>query len=235
MPHLQYKPDFRLDGYRPATEQVEEDFDDCICLSEDELTTLAEHHTADGSQSFLVLHDASAVYGAPGQSQIIALHLTRDVACHTFTFDSQRLPLLSLAQSWLIRRGCPAHAIEPPDGLGTRPADETTAALERRLRDSGNRYSLVESYSGEGYPTQETVVLLEATDPRSPHPYRLLLEVADFRTGTHRLREGAFEAAEAALDWLEDRSTPLPAPAPTTARGLPVTPTGPAAARGRTR
>ncbi|MFD3997433.1 hypothetical protein [Streptomyces sp. NPDC058583] len=235
MTHTQYNPDFRLDGYRPATPEDEKDFDDCISLYENELTTLAKHHTADGRHTFLVLHDASTIYGAPGESPIIALHLTRDADTWTFTFGSERLPLLALAQSWLIRRGCCDDAIYPSDDCGTLPADETTAALERRLRNAGNRYSLVESCVGEGYPTQETVVLLEATDPRTPHPYRLLLEVTDLQAGTHRLREGAFETAEAALDWLEDRSTPLPAPTPTAARCLPARPAGPAAARGRTR
>ncbi|OII62193.1 hypothetical protein BJP40_03910 [Streptomyces sp. CC53] len=199
------------------------------------MTTLAEHHTADGRQSFLVLHDASAIYGVPGESQLVALHLARDVETRTFTLDSARVPLPSLAQSWLIQRRCPVKAIDAPDGWGTRPADETTVALERRLRDHGNRMTLVDSYSGEGYPTAETRVLLESRDPRASHPYRLLLEVADLRTGTHTLREGAFETAEAALDWLEDRSSPLPTPTPTPVRSLPARPAGPASAPDRTR
>ncbi|GAA3389037.1 hypothetical protein [Streptomyces roseoviridis] len=235
MTHSQHNPDFRLNGYRPATPGVGSDFDDRISLCENELTTLAKHHTADDRHTFLVLHDASTIYGAPGGAAIIALHLTRDVGSRTFTFDSERHPLLALAQSWLIRRGCPDDAVYPPGDRGTLPADETTATLERRLRHAANRYSLVESHVGEGYPTQETAVLLEAVNPRQAHPYRLLLEVTDLQAGTHRLREGAFETAEAALDWLEDRSTPLPAPTPTTARSLSARPAGPASARGRTR
>ncbi|MFE5298140.1 hypothetical protein [Streptomyces sp. NPDC056632] len=233
MPYHLYDTEFRLNGYQPATEEVANDFDDRISLNE--LTTLAKHHTADGRHTFLVLHDDSTVYGAPGASPLVALHLARDVASRTFTFDSERLPLLALAQSWLIRRGCCDDAIYPSDDCGTLPTDDTTMVLERRLRNPVNQYSLVESYVGEGYPTQETVVLLEAVNPPQAHPYRLLLEVTDRQAGTHRLREGAFETAKAARDWLEARSTPLPAPPPTPARGLPAGPASPASARGRTR
>ncbi|WP_282697795.1 hypothetical protein [Streptomyces sp. CC208A] len=233
MPQHLYDLEFRLNGYRPATAEVGHDFDDRISLGE--LTTLAKHHTADGRHSFLVLHDDSTIYGVPGESPLVALHLTRDVARRTFTFDSERLPLLTLAQSWLVQRGCPDGAVDLPDGLGTLPADETTTALERRLLHTGNRYTLVDSHVGEGYPTLETMVLLKAVNPDQTYPYRLLLEVTDLQAGTRRLREGAFETAEAARVWLEDRSTPLPAPAPTTIRGLPAGPAAPASARGRTR
>ncbi|WP_318209506.1 MULTISPECIES: hypothetical protein [unclassified Streptomyces] len=233
MPHDLYDLEFRLNGYRPATAEVGHDFDDRISLCE--LTTLAEHHTADGRHTFLVLHDNSTIYGVPGESALVALHLTRDVASRTFTFDSERLPLLALAQSWLIQRGCPTDAIDPPDTFAVLPADETTTALEQRLRCAANRYAPVESYVGEGYPTLETVVLLEAAHPPRSHPFRVLLETTDLQAGTRRLREGAFETAQAARDWLEDRSTPLPAPPPTPARGLPAEHAGPASARGRTR
>ncbi|WP_435059114.1 hypothetical protein [Streptomyces sp. bgisy060] len=233
MPHHLYDLRFRLNGYRPATAEVAHDFADRISLCE--LSTLATHHTSDGRHTFLVLHDDSTIYGAPGESPLVALHLTRDLARRTFTFDSERLPLLALAQSWLIQRGCPDDAIDTPDTLGTQPADETTTALEQRLRRAPNHYAIVESCVGEGYPTLETAVLLQAVNPPRSHPFRLLLETIDLQAGTHRLREGAFETAQAARAWLDHRSTPLSATLPTTSRSVPAKPTGPVAAHGRTR
>ncbi|MFG3348686.1 hypothetical protein ACGF1Z_26960 [Streptomyces sp. NPDC048018] len=235
MPSSEYEPVFRLEGYQPASPLAAAQFDDRIALHDTELNVLAQHHTPDGRQSFFILHDASAVYGPPGDVQLVALHITRDAQARTFTFDSARLPLCALAQSWLIQRHCPAPALSRPDDVGTDPADETTVALEQRFRDHGNHFSIVMSYSGEGYPTQETVVLLEAAGRALPQPYRLLLETTDLRTCTHQLREGAFATADAALAWLEDRSTPMPKPRAVASQQLPVKPADPAPTSGRTR
>ncbi|MFE6855607.1 hypothetical protein ACFVDH_33045 [Streptomyces sp. NPDC057674] len=230
-----YEPAFRLQGYRPASAAVEREFGDRIALSETDLTTLAQHHTPDGRQSFFVFHETSAMYGLPGEPQLLALHLTRDTEARTFTFASARLPLYGLAQSWLIQRHCPASAISRSDDIGTSPADTKTTGLEQRLRDHGNQFSIVMSYTGEGYPTQETVVLLEAADRTGPQPYRLLLETTDLRAYTHQLREGAFGTADAALAWLDDRSTPLPRPRAATSPRSPAKLAGPTTAPGRKR
>ncbi|MFD5765376.1 hypothetical protein ACFWIN_06090 [Streptomyces sp. NPDC127049] len=235
MPSSDYEPVFRLEGYQPASAQVAAQFRDRIALYEADLNALAQHHTTDGRQSFFILHDTSAVFGLPIDMPLVALHITRDPEARTFTFESEGLPLYALAQSWLLQRHCPASAVGRAEGSGTAPADETTIALEQRLRDHGNQFSIAMSYSGDGYPTQETAVLLKVTDRGQPQPYRLLLETTDLRTFTHQLREGAFDTADAALAWLEDRSTPMPKTRPAASQQLPVKPAGPVAAPGRAR
>ncbi|MFJ2783893.1 MULTISPECIES: hypothetical protein [unclassified Streptomyces] len=236
-----HEPAFRLDGYRPASALVMEMFHDRIAAHETEMSVLAQHHTSDGRQSFFILNDTSVIYGVPGEELLVALHITRDAASQTFTFDSEQLPLYALAQSWLLQHHCPASAVSLPRDTGTAPADEMTVALEERFRDHGNQYSILSSYSGEGYPTQETVVLLEASDRTVPQPFRILLESTDLRTFTHQLREGVFDTEEAALAWMDDRSTPLPTATATAIATVamphlpPAKPAGPTARPGRRR
>ncbi|MEW1632686.1 hypothetical protein AB0469_01270 [Streptomyces sp. NPDC093801] len=228
MPPPDYTPDFRLDGLQPANPAMGESFRSAMEVNSDMLTVLASHHSPDGRTSFFALHDGTATWGIPGEPQLIALHLTRDTTARIFTADFVRLPLVSMAQSWLIKRGCPADGIGLPQGMGTRPADETTASLERRLTGDGDNFALLFSYTEDSGPRPEITVLLRALDERAPYPYRVLLEQVDTDTWTHTLREGAFETFEAADAWLEDRDTPLPTPPPL---GPPVTRTPMAPAR----
>ncbi|MFF0551088.1 hypothetical protein ACFYUL_19225 [Streptomyces sp. NPDC004311] len=226
MPAPDYTPDFRLDGLQPANPAIGESFRSALEINSDMMTVLASHHGPDGRTSFFVLHDGTATWGIPGEPQLIALHLVRDTAPRTFTADFVRLPLVSMAQSWLIKRGCPPEAIGLPQGMGTKPADETTAALERRLMGDGDNFTLLDSYTRDSGPQPEITVLLQALDERAPYPFRVLLEQVDTATWTHTLREGGFETFEAADEWLEDRDTPLPAPPALGAPG-PRTPTAP--------
>lgn len=99
--------DFRLDGYEPANDHVEKHFWQHIEINQDMLTALAEHHTDDGQHSYYVLHDGSVTWGIPGEPQLVALHLHRDTQERNFRFQHDVLPLPSMAQSWLIARGCP--------------------------------------------------------------------------------------------------------------------------------
>lgn len=214
MPSSDYLPDFRLDGFQPANPAAGENFRAAVGIHCDVMSVLASHHSPDGRASFFVLHDGSATYGIPGEPQLIALHLVRDSAARTFVCDVARLPLPAMAQSWLIKRGCRADAIGLPPGMGTTPADETTAALERRLMGDGDNFAVLFSYTDDTAPKPQVTVLLQALDERAPSPYRLLVEEVDLDAGTHTLREGGFPTLEAADDWLEDRGTPLPAPAP---------------------
>ncbi|MEU4949887.1 hypothetical protein [Streptomyces lavendulae] len=212
MPPTDDEPDFRLDGLEPADPAMGEKFWYAVESESHEMNVLASHHSPHGRTSFFVLHDRTATWGVPGEPQLIALHLTRDAAARTFTPDFVRLPLVSMAQSWLIKRGCPTDAIGLPEGTGTRPADETTAALQRRLIADGDNFAVLFSYTEDEGPNPEITVLLRALDERAPYPYRVLLEEADLDTWTHTLRERGFETFEAADAWLEDRDTPLPAP-----------------------
>ncbi|WP_257981215.1 hypothetical protein [Streptomyces sp. CB02959] len=240
MPH--HEPDFRLDGYAAVNDHVAEQFSHHIALEQDMLTVLAEHHTEGDEHSYYVMHDRTVTWGIPGEPQIVALHLKRDADAHTFRFTHEALPLPSMAQSWLIARGCPEEKILLPDGMGTTPADQATRALEARLRRDGDHFALLTSYTHDSEPMQ-TTVMLRALDERAPLPFRVLLEEVDTETWTHILREGAFATFEATTQWWEahwrGEGLPLPTAAPaarhTTAPAIPAPGARPAPPRGPSR
>ncbi|MCD9193384.1 hypothetical protein [Streptomyces albireticuli] len=242
MPHDE--PDLlRLDGFEAETPQVEEQFWQHIAGEQDMLTVLAEHHTDDARHSFYVLHNGAVTWGIPGEPQIVALHLQRDIAARTFRFEHAELPLPAMAQSWLIARGCPKEAIRLPDGMGTRPADEATRALQERLMTDGDHFALLTSYTDDTSARPETMVVLRALDERAPLPFRILLEEADLDAGTHTLREGGFATFEAATEWWENHysgdAAALPTAPPLARRSpVPASPARPAPTappRGRSR
>ncbi|MFJ7589497.1 hypothetical protein ACIQZO_19375 [Streptomyces sp. NPDC097617] len=237
MPRPDYRPDFRLDGFDPVNEAVGEEFWDSVESEHRELTELSAHHSSDGARSFYMIHNGAVTWGIPGEPQLIALFLERDLSTKSYRFDHETLPLPELAQAFLIARGCPAEAIALPPGTGTQPADAATVALQQRLVKDADRFVLRSSHTDDSYPKAETVVLLEAVDERVEKPFRVLLQQADLDNFTHTLREGAFETCEAAVDWMEDRSTPLPAPAPGAVRNgvRAALPSAPPPARGRAR
>ncbi|MCX5417715.1 hypothetical protein [Streptomyces sp. NBC_00059] len=118
-----YEPDFRLDGYEAVNNNVAEQFWGSIGIEQDDMTVLAEHHSADGEHSFFVMHNRAVTWGIPGEPQIAALHLKRDPATCTFRFASEMLPLPSMAQSWLVARGCPRGGDPPARRYGHRPRE----------------------------------------------------------------------------------------------------------------
>ncbi|AWZ08356.1 MULTISPECIES: hypothetical protein [unclassified Streptomyces] len=236
MPQSDRRPDFRLDGFEPANDTVEQDFEDHIDSEHESMTTLASHHSPDGRASFYVIHNGAVTWGIPGEPQLIALRIERDITAKSFSFEHATLPLPAMAQSWLIKRGCPAEAIALPPGMGTQPADAATVALQQRVATDGDRFALLGSYTGDISTGPEVTVVLRALDERVEKPFRVLLEQADLDAYTHTLREGAFETYEAAVDWLEDRSTPLPPAAPSTRTTSPTAPpVAPPQVRGRAR
>ncbi|MBC2901125.1 hypothetical protein [Streptomyces cupreus] len=209
------EPDFRLDDFEAADERTEEAFSHTIGIEHDMLTALAEHHTPDGSQSYYVLHNGAVTWGIPGEPQLVALHLQRDMERRTFRFEHAQLPLPAMAQSWLIHRGCPPDAIGLMRGMGTAPADETTRALEQRLMGDGDHFALLHSYTRDDPDDMTTVVVLRALDDqRSPAPFRVLHEEADTDAGTHTLREGGFATVAEALQWCDKRLGGEVAPLP---------------------
>lgn len=230
-----YEPDFRLDGYEAANDRVAEHFWQHIEINDSDFTVLADHHTKDAEHSFYVMHDRSATWGIPGEPQIVALHLKRDHDARTFRFDHQVLPLPSMAQSWLVARGCPEDKILMHEDLGTAPADQATLALETRLRSDGDHFALLTSYTDDTGTPMRTTVMLRALDERAPLPFRVLLEEADTDAWTHTLREGGFATFEAATQWWEahwsGEKVPLPAASPparrTVAPSLPARPVPP--------
>lgn len=237
-----YEPDFRLDGYDAVNDQDADQFWGHIAIDQDMLTVLAEHHTEDAEHSYYVMHNGAVTWGIPGEPQIVALHLKRDTDAHTFRFTHEMLPLPSMAQSWLIARGCPEEEILLPEGMGTAPADQATRALEARLRGDGDRFALLTSYTHDSEPMQSTV-MLRALDERTPLPFRVLLEAADTDAWTHTLREGGFATFEAVTQWWEahwrGQDVPLPPASPaarhTAAPAGRAHPASPAPSRGPSR
>ncbi|MFI1886002.1 hypothetical protein [Streptomyces jumonjinensis] len=228
-----HSPDFRLDGYEAVNPRVQKAFWQHIDINQNDLIRLADHHSEDGRHSHYVLHDQSVTWGIPGEPQLIALHLQRDPAERTFRFEHATLPLASMAQSWLIARGCPPDAIRLPGDMGTTAADDATRALEERLKGDGDSFALLTSYTDDHHTSHQITVLLRAVDEEEAQPFRVLLEQADLTTFTHTLREGGFDTFKEATTWWESHwrgeGPPLPAISPparrTSAPGLP--PAGP--------
>ncbi|MFJ2739644.1 hypothetical protein ACIO3O_08245 [Streptomyces sp. NPDC087440] len=204
--------DLRLDGFDAADARTEEAFGHAIGSSLGELTPLAQHHSEDGTHSYYVLHDGSVTWGIPGSPQLVALHLQRDLQARTYSFLHAVMPLPVMAQSWLVRRGCPQDAIGLVPGLSAA-ADEATRTLEQQLLSNGRDFVPMDSYTHDAEP-MSTLVVLRARDPRNPVPYRVLHEELNSKTWTHTLREGGFATAEEAFEWYADclggEAGPLP-------------------------
>jgi hypothetical protein len=209
------RPDYRLDGFEPADDVVADDFDS-LTLLDDNFLTIAEHHSSDGHDTYLVLYDSSAQWGVPGTPAYIALHVSRDVEQRSFRFDSTSVALVPLAQRWLIQRGCPAEAIEVSPASSPKPNDELTQQLEERLKSSGSRYEVLDhnTYNPGSFDLGvETWVLVHDSHPDSAEePYRVFLEEVSADLSGYTVREGAFAIEDAAKEWLWNRDTPLPQP-----------------------
>ncbi|MEU8954941.1 hypothetical protein AB0C93_11620 [Streptomyces sp. NPDC048518] len=236
-------PDFRLDGYDAVNDRVAEQFWQHIGIESTELAVLAEHHTDDQRHSYYVLHNGAVTWGIPGEPQLVALHLQRDVEACTFRFQHERLALVPMAQSWLIARGCPKEAIVLSPGLGTDAADEATKALEDRLTADGDHFALVTSYTDDDPARMQITVLLAAIEEKAPLRFRVLLHEVDTECWTHTLREGGFSTYEQATAWWHahwsGEDVPLPTTAPATrytaAPAGPAVPAAPAPRTGPTR
>ncbi|MFF3501158.1 hypothetical protein [Streptomyces sp. NPDC003247] len=196
-------------------------FHRAIGVKDDMLDVLAQHHTTDDTRSYYVLYDRTATWDHPGRPQIVALHLRRDHQSRTLRFEQETLPLPSMAQSWLIHRGCPPEAIALDPELGTVPADSATRALERRLVDGGDHYALGWSYTRDDPDDHVTLAALRALDERAPSPFRVLVEEVDRQAWTHTLREAAFDTVHEAMTWCYDRLSGTTVPLPPIRPKLP--------------
>ncbi|GAA1890579.1 hypothetical protein [Streptantibioticus ferralitis] len=209
------RPDYRIENFEPADDTVSDDFDS-FTLLDDTFVTIAQHHSGDGRDTYLVLFDESADWGVPGSPTFMALHLNRDVEQRSFRFDAARVALVPLAQRWLIQRGCPAEAIEVSHSNAPKPKDDLTQRLEERLKSSGSRYTIRDDYTyspGRFDFGVETWVLVHDSHPDSAEqPYRIFLEEISADLDSYTLREGAFADEDAAQEWLWNRDTPLPQP-----------------------
>jgi hypothetical protein len=191
---------------------------DTFLLGEPELVLLAGHHH--GDSSYAVLFDSSATWDVPGTAALVAVHVVRNPAYRTFDFDTAAVPMVGLAQQWLVARGCPPGAIALPPGGAAQPADPETTALEARLRTSPDRYELVDHYTYDHGPFESWAVLRDTHPESADAPVRLFIESADIDAGTYTLREAAFRDEGDAHEWLGGNPVPLPLPQ-STARQQP--------------
>ncbi|WP_371790370.1 glycosyl hydrolase [Streptomyces sp. NBC_01471] len=202
------EPDFRIDGFEPAdtdSEYAEQRF------QSGDLTVLAEHHTTPNrSHSFIVAHDRSVTWGIPGEPQVAAFAVVRDLSTNTFTIESAYHATVSFAQNWLIERGCPSERISRVGEGFMKPADYVTDRVEKQIRTSGTQYEVLDTDSTDYDPCETWTLARDSYAAQAP--IRVFLEEGSFDTHTYTMREGAFADEGAARRWLDDRSGPLPEP-----------------------
>jgi hypothetical protein len=200
--------DFHLDDLEPAdaaSERAEQG------LWPGDLTVLAQHHTTpNGSHSFVVAHDRSITWGVPGEPQVAAIMVARDLSLNTFTFESSHHATLAFAQNWLVERGCPSERIAQVGGDFMKPADDLTVRTEQQIRESGTRYEVLDSRTSDFDPCETWTLTRDSSTVQAP--IRVFLEEGDTDAHTYTMREGAFPDEDAAHHWLEERSGPLPQP-----------------------
>lgn len=210
-------PDYRIDGFEPASVGVEDDFLNAT-LSDDMYEELAAYHTK--GNTFLLLYDGTAVWDVRGAAEYVGMRVQHDLLQDTFTFEATRLPTVPVAQNWLASRGCPPEAVELGAAHGPRPADTLTSRLEDVLRaNPGGRYTLLDHHTHNPGRINEGITVSALARDGHPdaaeRPYRLFLEETAPSFATYTMREGASTSAEATDARLRDRDTPLPlAPAP---------------------
>ncbi|MET8623702.1 hypothetical protein ABZW30_08090 [Kitasatospora sp. NPDC004669] len=170
----------------------------------------------------------------PGSPPYAGVHVQRNLAEGTYQADLTREAIAALAQRWLISRGADPDVISQPpmDHMAT---DEATQGLERRLRESGDRFRVVNQYThdevlrpqdlnGEVPPKAvaddglvyffKTWIIAEDTRPEAgQHPVRLFFEDVDMKAHSYTLREGGFRSVDDAYGWTRDidaGDNPLP-------------------------
>ncbi|GAB3177281.1 glycosyl hydrolase [Streptomyces incanus] len=200
--------DFDLADLVPADETSEDAME---TFRAGDLTVLSQHHTApDGSHSFVLAHDRSVTWGVPGEPQLVAIAVARDLSRSTFTFETSHHATASFAQNWLAERGCPLDRIALRGGDYTEPADDLTVQVEQQIQRSGTRYEVLDTYTSDYDPSEAWTLVRDSRAAQAP--VRLFHEEWDHDAGTYTMREGAFADVGAAQTWLDERSGPLPEP-----------------------
>ncbi|MFH9734394.1 glycosyl hydrolase [Streptomyces sp. NPDC017260] len=176
-----------------------------------DLTVLSQHHTSpSGSHSFVLAHDRSVTWGAPGEPQLFAIAVARDLSRSTFTFETSYHATASFAQSWLVERGCPPERIALSGGDYVKPADDLTVQVEQQIRGSGTRYEVLDTYTSDYGPSETWTLVRDSRAAQAP--VRVFHEEWDHEADTYTMREGAFADVGVAQTWLDERSGPLPEP-----------------------
>ncbi|XXZ48097.1 glycosyl hydrolase [Streptomyces cavourensis] len=200
--------DFDLDELTPAdpasAEAVER-------FWSGDLRALTRHHiTPDGSHGFVVAHDQSVTWGALGEPEIMAIAVTRDLTRFTFALETSHHATVPFAQAWLVERGCPPEEIAKLYGDVVKPADDLTVQVERKIRESGTRYEVLDTHTSDFDPSETWTLTRDSRAAEAP--IRVFREEWVQGAGTYAMREGAFADVDAARSWLDDRDGPLPEP-----------------------
>lgn len=175
-----------------------------------DLALISEHHTGpNGSHSYLLAHDVSATWGVPGEPQLVAIKIARNLADRTFSFEASRHAQAAFAQNWLVERGCPPDRLVQSDDF-LKPADKLTSQAEQQVRESGGRYQILDSHTWDSEPCESWTLVRDSR--ATEQPVRVFLEEADLGAGTYTVREGAFADVQSARAWLYERPDPLPEP-----------------------
>ncbi|MBZ6093609.1 glycosyl hydrolase [Streptomyces olivaceus] len=200
--------DFGLDDLSPVDDDSEEAME---ALWTGDLTVLSQHHTTpNGSHSFVLAHDRSVTWGIPGEPQLVAIAVARDLRQSTFTFETSHHATASFAQNWLAERGCPLDRIALHGGDYIKPADDLTLQVEQQIQKSGTRYEVLDTYTSDDNPSETWTLVNDSQATQAP--VRLFYEEWNHGAGTYTMREGAFPDVGVAQTWLDERSEPLPEP-----------------------
>ncbi|UGQ10927.1 hypothetical protein LO772_29600 [Yinghuangia sp. ASG 101] len=200
-----------------------------LWLSGSEIQLLTEHH--DGDHHYFLLTEREP-FGRPGNDEILALHVIINTAANTFTTHGDWNSTLAFAQRRLIAEGCPGERTT----LGSEyshihHADATSQEINRRVRDSGDRYRVRGTFTHHDHLHTETWTVTEDTHARpGDNPVHVFLETFHITEATYQIRDLPFPHLDAADAWLSNRlddpHPPLiPAPArPNTPPAVAPTP-----------
>lgn len=200
-----------------------------LWLSGSEIQLLTQHQAGDHHYFLLTEREP---FGHPGDDEILALHVIIDTAAKTFTTYGDWNSTLAFAQRWLIAEGCPAERTT----LGSEyahihDADAASHEVNRRIRDSGDRYRIRGTFTHHDHLHTDTWTIAEDTQARpGDDPVHVFLETFHITDSTYRIRDLPFPDLDAAANWLNTRlDGPSPQPqAPVPARKRPRTPPTPA-------
>jgi hypothetical protein len=209
-------------GYVPADAIQERDWESEIELREADLGVVSE--CVSGSHTWVVLWHHFFEEAYPDQSHLLAVHVVRDDASRTFRYATCEIPILALAQQWLVGRGCPPGALKRNRHYSAE-ADASSQSIETRLTRSPHRYALADH--GTVYdpdPPGSWAIIRDKAPASSATQWQVLVESAGAEQGTYVLRERSFPTRKQAEHFVEQLPTvqwPLAADPPRTVAVAP--------------
>lgn len=135
--------------------------------------------------------------GVPGEPQLVAITVARDLRQSTFTFETSHHATASFAQNWLAKRGCPLERIALRGGEYIEPADDLTVQVEQQIQKSGTRHEALDTYTSDYDPSEAWTLVIDSQATQAP--VRLYYEEWNHDAGTYTtstsLRPGWTSAA----------------------------------------